>query len=199
MSFLSPIGLSYFRILLQQTSVAYKTLCWVGRTGAFARLPVSATFIHAVVAHALSALTPSHSLARAFRDRFLVLRVPLPARLVLCGAPAPYPLLAIGQLASWDEDDSTYASSSNESAPRSYVTAISEVIETPAETCDGHAKNNMGEARLDSESVSRGDSEESVQYRVCLALVWGQTRSLFRGPLKRVCDVIKCSERSSPP
>ncbi|CAN0510296.1 unnamed protein product, partial [Scytosiphon promiscuus] len=31
----------------------------------------------------------------------------------------------------------------------SYISALSEVITNPAETCDGLAKNDMGEARLD--------------------------------------------------
>lgn len=53
------------------------------------------------------------------------------------------------QLSSWDEDEAEYQT--NYSGPRSYVTAISEVLETPLETCDGHAKNDAGEARFDSE------------------------------------------------
>lgn len=32
------------------------------------------------------------------------------------------------------------------------MTAISEMLESPLETCKGHAKNDVGEARLDSES-----------------------------------------------
>eukprot|EP00903_Cladosiphon_okamuranus_P014539 g13486.t1 len=53
------------------------------------------------------------------------------------------------ELSSWDEEEERYASSSNESMPRSYVTAISEVLETPRQTCLGHAKNDAGEARFD--------------------------------------------------
>lgn len=56
------------------------------------------------------------------------------------------------QVSSWDEAAGTYQSFTNESLPRSYITAISEMLDTPAETCIGHAKNNRGEARMDSES-----------------------------------------------
>lgn len=56
------------------------------------------------------------------------------------------------QLSSWDEDEADYAS--NYSAPRSYVTAISEVLDDPPQTCLGHAKNDAGEARFDSEFTS---------------------------------------------
>lgn len=31
----------------------------------------------------------------------------------------------------------------------SYISALSEMITNPAETCDGMAKDNMGESRLD--------------------------------------------------
>ncbi|CAN0540145.1 unnamed protein product, partial [Laminaria digitata] len=34
---------------------------------------------------------------------------------------------------------------------RSYISAISEVILDSGETCDGRAKNDMGEARMDIE------------------------------------------------
>lgn len=54
------------------------------------------------------------------------------------------------QVSSWDEDAGGYRT--NYTGPRSYVTAISEVLETPLETCLGHAKNDVGEARMDSES-----------------------------------------------
>lgn len=33
--------------------------------------------------------------------------------------------------------------------PRSYISAITEVITDPSLSCDGMAKDNMGEARLD--------------------------------------------------
>lgn len=51
------------------------------------------------------------------------------------------------ELSSWDEDEGGYQT--NYSAPRSYVTAISETLEDPAEDCLGHAKNDVGEARMD--------------------------------------------------
>ncbi|CBN74601.1 mannuronan C-5 epimerase [Ectocarpus siliculosus] len=57
------------------------------------------------------------------------------------------------ELSSWDVDEADYAS--NYSAPRSYVTAISEVLETPPQTCVGHAKNDAGEARFDSDVEPR--------------------------------------------
>lgn len=57
----------------------------------------------------------------------------------------------MSQVSSWDEAAGTYQSFTNASLPRSYITAISEKLETPAETCIGHAKNNRGEARMDSE------------------------------------------------
>ncbi|CAN0438268.1 unnamed protein product, partial [Scytosiphon promiscuus] len=50
------------------------------------------------------------------------------------------------ELSSWDEDEADYAT--NYSAPRSYVTAISEVLDDPPQTCLGHAKNDAGEARF---------------------------------------------------
>ncbi|CAM9266103.1 unnamed protein product, partial [Hapterophycus canaliculatus] len=53
------------------------------------------------------------------------------------------------ELSSWDENEADYAT--NYSAPRSYVTAISEVMDDPPQTCIGHAKNDAGEARFDSE------------------------------------------------
>ena len=54
------------------------------------------------------------------------------------------------KVTSWDpskaEVDSDWADG------RSYISAISEVVLDPAETCEGAAKNNMGEARMDIEN-----------------------------------------------
>ena len=62
------------------------------------------------------------------------------------GSPSDF--VDLLQVSSWDEDEGDYQT--NYSAPRSYVTAISEILETPAEDCVGHAKNDVGEARMDS-------------------------------------------------
>lgn len=53
------------------------------------------------------------------------------------------------KVSSWDESEGDYQT--NYTGPRSYLTAISEKLETPAETCLGNAKNDAGEARMDSE------------------------------------------------
>lgn len=53
------------------------------------------------------------------------------------------------KVSSWDESEGGYQT--NYTGPRSYLTAISEKLETPAETCLGKAKNDAGEARMDSE------------------------------------------------
>lgn len=52
------------------------------------------------------------------------------------------------KVSSWDESEGGYQT--NYTGPRSYLTAISEKLEVPAETCLGKAKNDAGEARMDS-------------------------------------------------
>ena len=65
----------------------------------------------------------------------------------------PYPLQPRPprrpQVYAWD----TIANSvdENEDDGRSFISAISEVITDDAQTCDGKAKSNMGEARMDIE------------------------------------------------
>ena len=49
----------------------------------------------------------------------------------------------------WDTSTNTY--DKKDSDGRSYISAISEVILDNGETCNGRAKNNMGEARMDIE------------------------------------------------
>ena len=39
---------------------------------------------------------------------------------------------------------------------RSYISAVSEIITDSSETCDGRAKSNMGEARMDIEDREMG-------------------------------------------
>ena len=51
---------------------------------------------------------------------------------------------------SWDPSKAEV--DSDWSDGRSYISAISEVVLDPAETCEGAAKNNMGEARMDIEN-----------------------------------------------
>ena len=58
--------------------------------------------------------------------------------------PSPLP-----QVFGWDTSTNSYQTSA--SGGRSYISAISEVITDTSETCDGRAKNDMGEARLDIE------------------------------------------------
>ena len=53
------------------------------------------------------------------------------------------------QVFGWDTSKNSYQKS--HSGGRSYISAISEVITDSSETCDGRAKNDMGEARLDIE------------------------------------------------
>lgn len=53
------------------------------------------------------------------------------------------------QVSAWDEGNATHQEDYD--SARSYITAISEKIETPAEDCEGHAKFDAGEARMDSE------------------------------------------------
>ncbi|CAM9596047.1 unnamed protein product, partial [Sphacelaria rigidula] len=49
----------------------------------------------------------------------------------------------------WDTTRNRAHNPSNENTPRSYISAVSEIITNPGETCEGRAKNTMGEARMD--------------------------------------------------
>ena len=51
------------------------------------------------------------------------------------------------QVFSWDEAAGTY--DENYEDGRSYISVISEVITDPDQDCDGRAKKDMGEARMD--------------------------------------------------
>ncbi|CAM9816491.1 unnamed protein product [Ectocarpus sp. 6 AP-2014] len=55
---------------------------------------------------------------------------------------------------SWDT--STNSPDEDETDGRSYISAISEIITDEDETCEGNAKNTMGEARMDIESSEIG-------------------------------------------
>nr|BDX99461.1 mannuronan C5-epimerase [Cladosiphon okamuranus] len=55
---------------------------------------------------------------------------------------------------SWDT--TTNSPDEDETDGRSYISAISEVVTDPDETCAGMAKNTMGEARMDIESSEIG-------------------------------------------
>ena len=48
---------------------------------------------------------------------------------------------------SWDEAAKTYDKDIDDG--RSYISVISEIITDESETCEGNAKNTMGEARMD--------------------------------------------------
>ena len=61
----------------------------------------------------------------------------------------PLPRSGLPQVFGWDTSTNSYQTS--DSGGRSYISAISEVIIDTSETCDGRAKNDMGEARLDIE------------------------------------------------
>lgn len=75
------------------------------------------------------------------------------------------------QVFSWDEAAETY--DENYEDGRSYISVVSEVIVDDDETCEGRAKNNMGEARMDivsSEIAYLGyyDSEAyGLTWKVC--------------------------------
>lgn len=55
---------------------------------------------------------------------------------------------------SWDEGAGTY--DTDYSNGRSYISVVSEVIVDPDEDCEGYAKNDMGEARMDIVSSEIG-------------------------------------------
>lgn len=52
----------------------------------------------------------------------------------------------IQQVFGWDTVNNDY--DRNETDGRSYISAVSEVVRDPTQTCDGRAKNTMGEARM---------------------------------------------------
>ena len=53
-------------------------------------------------------------------------------------------------------DTAINAVDENEDDGRSYISAISEIITDETQTCDGRAKSNMGEARMDIEDSEMG-------------------------------------------
>ncbi|CAN0302315.1 unnamed protein product, partial [Laminaria digitata] len=53
-------------------------------------------------------------------------------------------------------DTSTNGPDKDEEDGRSYISAVSEVIADDSQTCNGRAKNNMGEARMDIEDSEMG-------------------------------------------
>ena len=55
---------------------------------------------------------------------------------------------------SWD--NSTNSPDVNLTDGRSYISAVSELIVNASETCDGRAKSDMGEARMDIEDSEMG-------------------------------------------
>lgn len=55
---------------------------------------------------------------------------------------------------SWDTGANTY--DTNETDGRSYISCVSEIITDANETCEGRAKNTMGEARMDIVSSEMG-------------------------------------------
>lgn len=57
--------------------------------------------------------------------------------------------VALPQVFAWDT--TINAVDENEDDGRSYISAVSELIVDDTETCDGRAKSNMGEARMDIE------------------------------------------------
>lgn len=48
---------------------------------------------------------------------------------------------------SWDENANTYDTNTDDG--RSYISAVSETITDPTETCLGKAQKEMGESRMD--------------------------------------------------
>lgn len=80
------------------------------------------------------------------------------------------------QVFGWDTDLNTY--DKNESDGRSYVSAVSEIVTDVNETCEGRAKDSMGEARMDIVSSEMGylgyhDSESyGMTWKVGVILSW---------------------------
>ncbi|CAM9179603.1 unnamed protein product [Pylaiella littoralis] len=58
------------------------------------------------------------------------------------------------KVVSWDTEANDY--DMNESDGRSYISVVSEKLSDPVQTCDGNAKNEMGEARMDIVSSEVG-------------------------------------------
>ena len=87
------------------------------------------------------------------------------------------PFHCICQVFSWDT--TTNSPDEDETDGRSYISAISEVVTDPDETCSGMAQNTMGEARMDIESSEIGylGFQDSESY----GLTWkvGQVGSLL--------------------
>lgn len=91
-------------------------------------------------------------------------------------------------MVSWDTNLNTY--DTNETDGRSFISCISEVITDANETCDGAAKNDMGECRMDIVSSEMGylgyyDSESygltwkvmmRHSQRVHMCLLWSERR-----------------------
>ena len=67
--------------------------------------------------------------------------------------PLP-PFLPNSQVFSWDT--SANAVDEDEDDGRAYISAVSEIIIDDDEDCDGKAKSNMGEARMDIEDSEMG-------------------------------------------
>ena len=63
-------------------------------------------------------------------------------------------LAAAHQVFAWDTDRNGVRE--DEDDGRSYISAVSEMILDDNESCDGRAKSNMGEARMDIEDSEMG-------------------------------------------
>lgn len=50
------------------------------------------------------------------------------------------------QVFGWDTTNNSY--DMDETDGRSYISAVSEIVLDPTQTCEGNAKNTMGEARM---------------------------------------------------
>lgn len=79
------------------------------------------------------------------------------------------------QVFAWDTTNNSY--DYDETDGRSYISAISEIVTDANETCEGNAKNTMGEARMDIVNSEMGylgfhDSESyGLTWKVSLALL----------------------------
>ena len=92
------------------------------------------------------------------------------------------------QVFAWDTF--TNSPDTNEDDGRSYISAVSEVITDDSQTCNGRARENMGEARMDIESSEMGylGYHGSESY----GLTWKVRHDIYnllidvwsRGPLK---------------
>ena len=72
--------------------------------------------------------------------------------LILCHVA--HTLAGDPQVFAWDTDKN--AVDEDEDDGRSYISAVSEMILDDNETCNGRAKSNMGEARMDIEDSEMG-------------------------------------------